>query len=350
MILVTGGAGYVGSVLTRELINIGESVRIVDLLWFENPPDSNPHLEFVNGDVRSWQSSWLDDVTAVVHLAGFSNDPTADFAPEANIEFNVVASRTLAKAVADRARRDRRIIRLLFGSTCSVYHKDAGITGAVPEEMTEDHPVGPTANYSRSKRLAEIEILRVASEVPELCPIILRKGTLFGLSPRMRFDLVLNAFCLSAWRSRLLTVHGLGNAWRPLVHVHDAADAYLSLLRAPPDAVRCQIFNIVHKNCQILELAMWVSKVLEVERGVSLQIVCAPFQERRMRSYSVDGAKLSKAAGITLSRGMQDAILDIWDSLDRGLFGLEPDDNPLFFNVKQLGHVFPQSFNSIEAR
>ena len=173
MILVTGGAGYVGSVLVNELLALGEQVRVVDTQWFGNPFLPHERLDLVQADLRQPNPAWLDQVDAVVHLAGLSNDPTADFAPELNSESNVLATRQLAQAVAEKATRDGREIRFLFASTCSVYYSPTTAETANVELMTEDLPIAPTANYSKTKRLAEIELLRVADQYSLFCPVIL---------------------------------------------------------------------------------------------------------------------------------------------------------------------------------
>ena len=138
--------------------------------------------------------------------------------------------------------------------------------------MTEDMPIAPTANYSKTKRLAEVELLRIADQNPLFVPVLLRKGTIFGLGPRMRFDLVVNVFTLHAWRNQQLTVHGHGEAWRPLLHIRDAADAYIHLLSAPDDKIRGEAFNLVHKNYRVLELAHWVAEVIEQRYGVEVRV------------------------------------------------------------------------------
>lgn len=336
MILVTGGAGYVGSVLVPELLALGERVRVVDTQWFGNPFPPHERLEVVRADLRQPDPSWLDEIDAVVHLAGLSNDPTADFAPSLNSESNVFATRQLAEAVADKATRDRRDIRFLFASTCSVYYSPTTSETANVALMTEDLPIAPTANYSKTKRLAEIELLRIAERAPRFCPVILRKGTIFGLAPRMRFDLVVNVFTLHAWRNRLLTVHGSGEAWRPLLHIRDAADAYIHLLVAPTDLTRGQIFNVSHKNYRVLELAHWVAEVLEQRYGVEVRVKRDRSTDAGARSYFVDGRKLADTLGFRAERGVTDAVVPIWDALERGDFGLEPASDPRFFNIRWL--------------
>jgi nucleoside-diphosphate-sugar epimerase len=204
------------------------------------------------------------------------------------------------------------------------------------EQMTEDLPVAPTANYSKTKRLAEIELLRVADQQPLFCPTILRKGTIFGLAPRMRFDLVVNIFVLHAWRKRLLTVHGSGEVWRPLLHIRDAADAYLHLLSAPTEKIRGQTFNLVHKNYRILELAHWIAEILEQHRGVEVNVKRDRSGGEGLRSYYVDGEKITKVLGFRPERGVAQATLEIWDALERGEFGDEPENDPRFFNIRWL--------------
>jgi nucleoside-diphosphate-sugar epimerase len=337
MILVTGGAGYIGSLLVRELLAMGETVRVVDTHWFGDPFDPHDNLELVRDDLRSCDTAGLlDGVGAIIHLAGLSNDPTADFAPDLNSESNVLATRRLARAVAEKAGRERREIRFLFASTCSVYYTSSVAGDVNVEQMTEGLPVAPTANYSKTKRLAEIELLRVAEQQPHFCPTMLRKGTIFGLAPRMRFDLVVNVFVLHAWRNRLLKVNGSGEVWRPLLHIRDAVDAYLHLLSSPTEKIRGEAFNLVHKNYRILELAHWIAEILEQHRGVEVQVKRNRSSGDGLRSYYVDGEKITNALGFRPDRGVAQAALEIWDALERGEFGDEPENDPRFFNIRWL--------------
>lgn len=336
MILVTGGAGYVGSLLVQELLFMGESVRVLDTEWFGNPFQPHARLELIKADISDCEPSWLDNVDAVIHLAGLSNDPTADFAPQLSVESNVMATRRFAEAVAEKATREQREIRFLFASTCSVYYSPAVPADLNIERMTEDLPVAPTSNYSKTKRLAEIELLRVAERRPFFCPVIVRKGTIFGLSPRMRFDLVVNTFTMCAWRKRVVTVHGHGEAWRPLLHIRNAVDAYIYLLSAPVATVRCETFNLVHKNYRILELAHWVAEILEQHRGVAVQVKRDRTSINETRSYYVSGDKIIKLLGYRPQRGTAESILDMWDALERGEFGAEPENDPRYFNIQWL--------------
>ena len=336
MILVTGGAGYVGSLLVPELLALGNSVRVVDTLWFGNSLASHPKLTLIQADVRACDPAWLDGVEAVIHLAGLSNDPTADFSPRLNTESNVLATRQLAELVARRAAAEGRVIRFLFASSCSVYHTSTPEKAIDIQAKDEGMQVAPTANYSRAKRLAEIELLKLADTYPEFCPVLLRKGTLFGLAPRMRFDLVINVFTLNAWHLRELTVYGSGEAWRPLLHVREAVDAYIYCLVSPPEKLRAQIFNVLHKNYRLLELAHWVAEILEEHRRVSVRVKRDRSMQGGARSYYVLGDKIHDQMGFKTERGATQAVLEIWDALEAGQFGPAPQDDPRYFNIRWL--------------
>ncbi|HET7092450.1 MAG TPA: SDR family oxidoreductase [Thermomicrobiales bacterium] len=336
MILVTGGAGYIGSVLVGELLGLGQQVRVVDTMWFGDPFAPHERLQLIQGDLRTPDVSWLKDVDAVIHLAGLSNDPTADFAPALNNESNVYATRQLAQLAAEKSKREDREIRYLFASTCSVYYAPTTADSSNVITMTEDMPIAPTANYSKTKRLAEVELLRIADQYPRFTPVMLRKGTIFGLSPRMRFDLVVNVFTLHAWRNRQLTVHGHGEAWRPLLHIRDAVDAYIHLLSAPTDKIRGEAFNVIHKNYRVLELAHWVTEVLDQRYGVDVRVKRNRTGDSASRSYFVSGDKIAARLGFSADRGVGDAVITMWDALERGDFGLEPENDPRYFNIRWL--------------
>jgi len=337
MILVTGGAGYIGSVLVRELLALGETVRVVDPYWFGDYLPTNDRLEVVREDLRYCDTAAvLRDVDAVIHLSGLSNDPTADFAPDLNSESNVQATRYIARAVAEKAEREKREIRFLFASSCSVYYTPSVAEEVNVEVMTEELPVAPTANYSKTKRLAEIELLHLAEQHPYFCPTMLRKGTIFGLAPRMRFDLVVNAFVMQVWRNQLIPIWGSGEVWRPMLHIRDAVDAYIHLLYVPTGKIRGEAFNLVHKNYRVLELAHWITEILEQHRGVEAYVKRNRVVGEFKRSYYVDGSKVTKALGLRPERGITEGALEIYDALERGDFGSEPEKDSRFFNIRWL--------------
>src|SRR5437763_6269452 len=213
-VLVTGGAGYIGCVLAQRLLERGYRVRVLDRLYFGEEPLAGlrDQVELVAADVRELPASALDGVDAVIHLAGLSNDPTAEYDPEANWQMNAVATAALGRACVDRG-----VERLVFASSCSLYD------GLPPGMHDETAPIQPRGAYATSKRYGEQALLALVDD--GLCPVVLRNGTVYGHSPRMRFDLVVNTFVKDALLRGELLLHGGGWMWRPLVDVCDVSDA-----------------------------------------------------------------------------------------------------------------------------
>jgi nucleoside-diphosphate-sugar epimerase len=248
-VLVTGGGGYIGAVLVPMLLDHGYRVRVLDrLYWGRRPLEPLlDRIELLHGDVRQVEPAMLDGVDAVVHLAGLSNDPTAEWAPEANWEMNAVATERLADACLAAGVR-----RLTYGSSCSIY--DGLPAGCIYDERAEVRPRGA---YSTSKFYGEEQLQERAG--PDFCPVILRQGTVYGFSPRMRYDLVVNTFLKDALTRGRLAMHGGGWMWRPLVDVTDVARAHIAALEAPETRASGEVFNILNDNYQIRQLAMLVA-------------------------------------------------------------------------------------------
>ncbi|TET07782.1 SDR family oxidoreductase, partial [Candidatus Aerophobetes bacterium] len=207
MVLVVGGAGYVGSMLVRELLNKGYAVRTFDKFYYGDRgiEDIKDRIEVIQGDMRNIDSSIFEDINAVINVGGLSNDPTAEYNPKANYEMNVVATKNLAKLS-----KKRGIKRFIFASSCSIY--DLGF-GGEDVVQNEEVKVNPKATYSRSKYDAERILLKMVDE--DFSPVILRKGTIFGFSYRMRYDLVVNTFVKDALTKGKITIFRGGEMWRP---------------------------------------------------------------------------------------------------------------------------------------
>ena len=316
-VLVTGGSGYVGVVLCERLLQAGHDVRVLDRLYWGRKPIEHlaDRIDLVQGDVRDLPPGVLDGVDAVVHLAGLSNDPTAEYQPKANWEMNAVATASLAAAC-----KDHDIERLTFGSSASIYD---GLGDGTFDENTK---VAPRGAYSRSKFEAEQALMREAGS--RFAPVILRQGTVYGFSPRMRLDLVVNTFIKDALLRERLYLHGGGWMWRPLVDVTDVAEAHLLCLQAPASAVGGQIFNVVHDNFQIRQLAMLVAGSLSLHhRHVRLESAPVP---KINRDYRCTNRKLHDAIGFT-------PRVTVLESIERILSFL-PIDNPV-----ELAH--PRYYN-----
>lgn len=320
-VLVTGGAGYVGSRLVPRLLDAGHRVRVVDKLLFggETLEPFRDQIELVTADIRGVDAAVFDGMEAVLHLAGLSNDPTAEYNPEANKSINTDATIRLA-----RMAKEQRVSRFIFASSCSIYYTHTPDA----ELRTEEYPVEPQAPYSWSKHQAEVGLMRLADGA--FCPVALRKGTVFGQSPRMRYDLVVNTFARDAYSKRRLTLHAGGRMWRPLLHIDDAVTAYLSVVSAPEDRIRGRVFNVLSDNFQILKLAHEVRRTLEGHKGIRLDLEIQ--QVGVSRSYRVAGEKFRDALGFQPTYGLPNAVDEMWDALELGV----DLDNPIYYNIRWL--------------
>lgn len=320
-ILVAGGAGYVGCRLVPALLDKGYNVVVHDKLLFgkEGLSGCTNQIKLLTGDLRDASPEMLRGADAVINLAGLSNDPTANYNPEANRAMNTDAAIRLGEMCVAVG-----IKRYILASSCSVYYTE------VPADVlfTEDFAVDPKAHYSRSKFAAEQGVLGLISD--RFCPIVFRKGTLYGWSPRMRYDLVVNTFTKDAFRHRMLTVHAAGKMWRPMLHVDDAVDAYILALEAPEDRVRGQILNVLIDNYRVIDIARMVRGQLERTQGVKIDLNTQNVGVSR--SYKADGTKARKLLGFKPGRTIPDSIGAMWEHLESGV---DPDD-PRFYNIAWL--------------
>ncbi|HLC20890.1 MAG TPA: SDR family oxidoreductase, partial [Candidatus Methylomirabilis sp.] len=323
MILVTGGAGYLGCVLVRELLNKGEAVRVFDKLFFgdEGLDEVRDKIDLIQGDLRYFDEAILDGIDSVIHLAGLSNDPTAEYNPKANHEMNTVATETLAKTC-----KRRGVKRFVFASTCSIYDKGLYAEDFLLDETSE---VAPRAAYAVSNYEAERILLAMADET--FCPVIVRKGTLYGFSPRMRYDLVVNTFVKDALMNGALKVFCGGEMWRPLVDVTDAAKAYICCVEAPEHKVRGQVFNLVYKNYRILELAHWVREAFKPIRTLEIEV---DYSHYRARSYRVSGQKIETVLGFKPTVAVKESVERLVEMIQR--HGYTDFLNPKYYNIQWL--------------
>jgi nucleoside-diphosphate-sugar epimerase len=320
-VLVTGGAGYIGCVLSERLLERGYRVRVLDrMYWGEEPlAGVRDRVELVVADVRDLPANALEGVDRVIHLAGLSNDPTAEYDPEANWQMNALATEALGSACVGAG-----IERLVFASSCSLYD---GLPPGMHHEGTEIQPRGA---YSTSKRYAEERLLGLVDE--GLCPVILRNGTVYGFSPRMRFDLVVNTFVKDALVQERLDLHGGGWMWRPLVDVKDVADAMIAAMEAPAELVRGEIFNVLHSNYQIRELAMLVAGSIQL-LGRTVTLAERPLPPRT-RSYECSNAKLSERLAFNPTHSVVEAVSDLLGRID--LADRAKLSDPRYYNIRWL--------------
>lgn len=322
MILVTGGSGYVGSVLVRRLLEKGHHVRVLDAGYFghEALDEVRDKIELVEGDIRKATPDVFRDVKGVVHLAGFSNDPTAEYRPKENFSVNVDGTKHLVSLT-----KEAGVSKFIFGSSCSVYYTTN------PEdaiEKNEDHFITPTVPYSLSKHMAEDAVLE--AEKAGVKPVIFRKGTVYGLSPRMRYDLVVNTLLRDSFLNGKMVIHQGGRMWRPLVDVKNVADAYCYALEN--DLSR--IYNLIDINILVSDLADAIQSQLKEEFGVAVDI------EKQdvgvSRSYRVSGERL-KNHGFRGSRSLREAVSEMWQDLQTSKRDL---DHHKYYNIRSFETIF----------
>ena len=280
-VLVIGGGGYIGSALLPKLLKDGYQVRLLDMLLYGNEPISNvlkhPNLEVIQDDFRQVDRlvQAMRGVDAVVHLGALVGDPACSVDEELTIEINLMATRMIAEVAKGWGVR-----RFVFASTCSVY-------GAGDNMLTEQSQLNPLSLYAKSKIASERVLLSMGTRA--FAPTILRFGTIYGISGRVRFDLVVNLLTAKAIKEGKITVFG-GDQWRPFVHVQDAAEAVARAIRAPHEVVADQIFNVGsdEQNCRIQEVAERIQAIVPSAELVSID------NDADKRDYRVSFAKIRK--------------------------------------------------------
>ncbi len=325
-ILLVGGAGYVGSVLTEELLERGYAVKILDRLYFSDIGlrTVRDRIELIVGDMRTVGPEVLDGVGAVINLGGLSNDPTAEYNPKANYEMNTVSTKMLAEFC-----KKQGVNRYIFASSCSIYDRGAGYDekDILQDETSE---VNPRAAYSKSKYDAERALLDMVDE--KFCPVILRKGTINGFSYRMRYDLVVNTFVKFALTTGTLNLHYGGEMWRPIIDVRDAARGYITALEAEESKVKGQIFNLSMHNIRISELGL---RVREALRQVDIEIDIRPdYGYKGVRSYRVSNKKIEGVLGFRPKVSIEESVTDLVQKIRH--YGYTDFDNPKYYNIRWM--------------
>lgn len=323
-VLLTGGGGYIGAVAAEEFVKNGYDVRVLDTFYWGKEPLAHlkGKIQIKEGDIRDVSPQVLKGVWAVVHMAGLSNDPMAEFAPRANFDINTYATIRLAKLC-----RQQGIRKFIFASSASIYYNGVNSN---PKIQNEQSPVSPKAAYSLSKRLAEIGLLALKRK--SFCPIIFRQGTVFGYSPKMRYDLVVNTMLKDALSKNKITVTGGGRQYRPLVYVRDVAKAYLIALAAPEEKVRGQIFNLSYDNYQISDLARLVKKAIEANLKVKLKLEIAN-SSKRDRSYRISTEKIKKVLGWAPTISVEKSIANMMSKLKSADTNY---NHPKFYNIEWM--------------
>jgi nucleoside-diphosphate-sugar epimerase len=325
-VLVTGHHGYIGSVTAPFLARAGHDVVGLDTFYYEGCDlgSSVPWSDAVRKDVRDVTPDDLVGFDAVVHLAALSNDPVGDLNPRWTSEINLEAAVKLCRAAKEAGAR-----RFVFASSCSMY----GASGT-DDTLDESSPLRPLTPYAESKVRAEEAISAHAS--PEFSPVYMRNATAYGVSPRLRLDIVLNNLAAYAHTTGRITLHSDGSAWRPLVHVKDIAQATLALLEAPRDAVHNEAFNIGSQaqNVRIADVA----QALSDRTGCEVQVSADAAADAR--SYSVDFSKLrDRVPSFQPEWGIEDGADELLAAYRATGLSQEDFAGPRFVRLRRLGEL-----------
>jgi nucleoside-diphosphate-sugar epimerase len=300
-ITVTGAGGYIGAVLVGRLLDAGYTVTALDRFFFGidtlRAYRGHPKLQILKADIRDVSSADLEGSWGVLDLAALSNDPSGELDHHLTWEINENGRIQLAKAA-----RSAGVKRYIFSSSCSVYGAGTGL------KLTENSPLRPLSAYARACAKAEDSIRSMNG--PDFTTAALRNATVFGLSPRMRFDLVVNLMTLNAFESRQILITGGGQQWRPLVHVRDVASAFLAALGAQASQIGGEAFNIGLDNFKVRKIAALVRESVPN----SIRIKLAP-GDRDERDYSVSFDYARTALGFEASVTVPDGIREMYQAL-----------------------------------
>jgi len=304
-VLVIGGAGYIGSALLPKLLEKGYKVRLVDLLLFGEEPikdvKNHPNLEIMKADFRQIDIivEAMRDIDAVIHLGAIVGDPACALDENLTVEINLMATRMIAEVA-----KGHGVERFIFASTCSVY-------GASNQILDESSKLNPVSLYARSKIASERVLMQMIDE--HFAPVILRYSTIYGLSGRTRFDLVVNLLTAKAITEGEITVFG-GNQWRPFLHVDDAALAIFTVLKAPLAKVKGQTFNVGsdEQNYQILDIGELIHKIIPRSKVISMG------NDSDARNYKVSFQKIRKEISFLPKWSVEKGIHQVYDSFNDG--------------------------------
>ena len=319
-ILVTGGAGYIGSVLSRILVEKGYDVSCLDRFFFgkEALENVSSNINLIKDDIRWFDPEILRGVDAVFDLASLSNDPSGELDPQKTLEINYkgrVRVATLSKKY--------KVSTYVLASTCSVYGFQEGT-------LNEESRLNPLTTYAKANMMAERETLPLADKSFRVTA--LRQATVYGLSHRMRFDLAINGMVLGFFNNGKIPIMRDGKQWRPFVHVKDTSKAFARVLESDKEMVNGQIFNVGsnEQNLQIFDLAKMVAE------SISLPFNFEWYGSPDMRSYRVSFDKIKEQLGHRTDYTPKEGAREVFDALKEEK--LNPDD-PRTITVKWYKHL-----------
>jgi nucleoside-diphosphate-sugar epimerase len=319
-IFITGGAGYVGSVLTPHLLKKGYEISVFDLMIYGNTLDPHKNLNIIKGDIRDYKllEKNIPGHDAIIHLACISNDPSFELNPVLGRMINLDSFEPLV-----RIARNSKIKHFIYASSSSVY----GVKNE--PNVTEDMLLEPLTDYSKFKALCEDILLKYKSD--EFIVTILRPATVCGYSPRQRLDLVVNILSNYAYHKKEILVLG-GDQLRPNIHIKDMVRAYELILNSEFKKVNGEVFNVGFENKTVNELAF------EVKRIIGKDVVIKKFSSNDNRSYHISSEKILKNLNFKSEYSIADSITDLKNAFSKKLL-TNCLENENYFNIKKMNSI-----------
>ncbi|MEM3448453.1 MAG: SDR family oxidoreductase [Nitrososphaerota archaeon] len=319
-VLVTGGAGYIGSVLSRILLEKGYEVICLDRFFFGMEPieELADKVRIIKDDIRWFNPEVLNGIDAVLDLASLSNDPSGELEPERTLEINYKGRVRVAKLS-----KKHGVAKYVLASTCSVY-------GFQEEILNEESNLNPLTTYAKANMLAEKEVLYLSDK--SFSVTALRQATVYGLSPRMRFDLAINGMTLGFFKNGKIPIMRDGKQWRPFVHVKDTSNAFIKVLESEQELINGQVFNVGsdEQNFQIFDLAKLIAD------SIKLPFNYEWYGSPDNRSYKVSFKKIERTLKFKPEYTPKEGAKEIFNALKEGKLS---GDDPRTITVKWYKHL-----------
>ena len=332
-VLVTGGAGYVGSVVVAELAKAGYNIKCLDRFFFGTDyplwKNYSNKIETIRDDIRWFDAKILDGIDIVLDLAALSNDPVGELDPSKTYEINFLGRSRVARL--SKLHGVKRYVLASSGSSYGINKK---------ETVNEDSPLSPLTTYAKANRMAEIDNLFLNDE--NFLVTVLRFSSIYGISPRMRFDIAVNNMAKDLYKTGKITVTGDGKQWRPFLHIKDAADAYRLVIEAKSEKISGQVFNVGSddQNYDLLQVATEVGDAI----GKKYEIVHKDTHDDRY--YIVSFKKIKETLGFSPKFRIKDGAVEVYNALEKG----EIEDSLKTITIEWYKHLQESTKDGNEVR